>query len=41
MISLNLGKFGKVRINSPTPLELVALALVLVFLLYIASRWWR
>jgi len=39
LILLNLGKLGKLKISSPTILELVALTLVLIFLATLIAKW--
>jgi ABC-type nickel/cobalt efflux system permease component RcnA len=41
MISVDLGKFGKVRISSPSVLELAAFALVLAFAAFMLFRFWH
>ena len=39
MIRFNLGKFGRFHIDRPTLSEIAGLALVLCFLLVLASFW--
>jgi hypothetical protein len=41
MINLDLGRFGKVRIAAPSPLEIVALVIVLAFATVVIMVMWR